>query len=1474
MAENEGQYQFSIRLNTEQLRHDVATAQAAFNNLTQGVGRAGDNMRGATKEIDHMDNSLQKLQNSLLKVGAGLGLMQLAKQVVNVRAEFQSLEIAFGTLLGNKEKADKLMVELAELAATTPFGLQEVSQAAKQLLAFGSTAEDVSEEIIMLGDIASGLSIPLGDLIYLYGTTRAQGQLFTQDLRQFMGRGIPLAAELAKQFGVTEQEVSALVTAGKVGFEDVQKALQSLTAEGSMFGGGMQKQSEGIKGQISNIQDSIDSMFNEIGKSSDGLINMTLEGVSWVVEHWRELLNILKYVVAAYGAYKAAIILVAAAHKAMALATVAGRFIQVAKGVTTLTQAMRVLNTVVKANPLGIIASVLATVAASFIDVAGSAEEASSGIDEVDNAADDAARTMGRLEQATADARAEIDEMFDKILDPNTSQDERIKMLVKLKDMYPSIADAIDLERLATENLTDAKAKLNEELEREQRLNAATDKKKAAQDAYNAAKVEAQRSDIIPKVQAEIDRYRQTGQLPYYTISDSLYDTDVIADMIATGSKQKAEEYGEEIKEAVRASIKNDLKVTYDKAATGLIDEKEFLEMLELVDQHARIKASMVADKYVWNKNKPQGDEMPGYAFNNFNISGIEESVWLKTLRKREQELDKANKNLEAATREYNDTLASLGIVDTNVGDEYMQRTSSYIAEYNDAKNAVLDAEEKLRQAIADDDRNKVTQYSEELKIAEENYDKIAKPYEDYLKHQEKLMEEERKQREKIANMNKKLMDDAAQARVDAMEDGFEKEMAQLDLNFDREIRKIEEQETELRKLQGGKLTQEQIAAYDAMRNKAINDYTNKSTVIIFGDPQDYDKQLKEAEASWDDYLAEYGTFQERLAAIKRNYDRQLAEADTEGEKAAIRRERDAVLAEYNVEAQGFARNLADKTLSEIETITKQLQTEVEAKQAAYDALDSSDSDQAKALIAEIDILNAKIKALEELTGKASDNLAKDKWDGATEVFQNIAECANEAAEGLEEYDKGLATAFKAMGKIASVGVNLAGAIKGVKTAFDAANESISGMEKASAILAVISVAIQAVSALVELFKGLGEESEIEKTTRLFGELNTEVERLREASRIDSFDGTIFGKDGFGNFNNNLAVMRDALDALEATQERIAKRGKEWIVEYDNGHVEMTDKSNLAIDKSKSWDSAYESVANMQVQTKHKTWFTQAKYSSLEELFPELFAGGELSLEALKKLQDSDLYNKLSKENRDLIDELISNWEMYEDAVTATEEYLTDIFGDMGSTMTDALVDAFRNGTDAAEAFGEAASDVIERLSTDMIHSAFIQPILDKYDEAIKAMNAENMSPEERMARLTQLIGDMSKEVLATQDVVDEAAQRVREEAEANGIDGVYDSEGTSQSATSKGFAAMSQETGSELNGRFTDIQGQTHRIAEAVEFCRNIQASHLQHLQSVSNTLASIHNDTTLIASHTRALSEIRDDISTIRRSIDNGAL
>ena len=167
----------------------------------------------------------------------------------------------------------------------TTFGLDEVAQGAKQLLAFGMEAENVNSTLVRLGDIAAGLSIPLNDLIYLYGTTMAQGRLYTQDLNQFTGRGIPMIKELASQFGVAESKVKELVESGKVGFPEVQKVIESLTDEGGKFGGLMEAQSKTINGQISNIQDSIDTMFNDIGKQSEGMINTALGGVSYLVGH-------------------------------------------------------------------------------------------------------------------------------------------------------------------------------------------------------------------------------------------------------------------------------------------------------------------------------------------------------------------------------------------------------------------------------------------------------------------------------------------------------------------------------------------------------------------------------------------------------------------------------------------------------------------------------------------------------------------------------------------------------------------------------------------------------------------------------------------------------------------------------------------------------------------------------------------------------------------------------------------------------------------------------------------------------------------------------------------------------------------------------------------------------------------------------------------------------------------------------------
>ena len=287
-------------------------------NFLHKLEETRNGVRTTSKQIEESGMSIEqmfgRMTSAAAAFGISLGAKQLISDITRVRGEFQQLEVAFNTMLGSKEQANTLMSQLVYTAAKTPFDLQGVANGAKQLLAYGTAAEDVNETLIRLGDIASGLSIPLNDLVWLYGTTMTQGRLFTQDLRQFMGRGIPLADELAKQFGVTKDKVGELVTAGKIGFPEVQKAIEAMTDKGGKFGGLMEEQSKTITGQISNIEDAISTMFNKIGKENESIINSGLSGVSYLVEHWEAVVTAIESAAVAYGTYKAAIMTAAALH--------------------------------------------------------------------------------------------------------------------------------------------------------------------------------------------------------------------------------------------------------------------------------------------------------------------------------------------------------------------------------------------------------------------------------------------------------------------------------------------------------------------------------------------------------------------------------------------------------------------------------------------------------------------------------------------------------------------------------------------------------------------------------------------------------------------------------------------------------------------------------------------------------------------------------------------------------------------------------------------------------------------------------------------------------------------------------------------------------------------------------------------------------------------------------------------------------
>ena len=304
-------------------------------NFIRKLHECENGVKNTSKQIEQSGLSIEDLFNRMTKAaaafGAGFTAKELISNIVQVRGEFQQLDVAFKTMLGSEEKANTLMQQLVKTAATTPFDLQGVANGAKQLLAYGENVENVNDDLIRLGNIAAGLSQPLGDIVYLYGTTMTQGRLYTQDLNQFTGRGIPMIRELAKQFGVAENEVKGLVEAGKVGFPEVKKVIMSLTDEGGMFFNLMQEQSKTITGQISNIEDAIATMFNEIGKANEGIINDALSGVSYLVDNYEKVGREIMSVVAAYGAYKAVLMSITAYQGVMTEVTYTAEIAELSK---------------------------------------------------------------------------------------------------------------------------------------------------------------------------------------------------------------------------------------------------------------------------------------------------------------------------------------------------------------------------------------------------------------------------------------------------------------------------------------------------------------------------------------------------------------------------------------------------------------------------------------------------------------------------------------------------------------------------------------------------------------------------------------------------------------------------------------------------------------------------------------------------------------------------------------------------------------------------------------------------------------------------------------------------------------------------------------------------------------------------------------------------------------------------------------
>lgn len=447
-------------------------------NFKQKLDEVERSVKTASSAIEKdgrgLESVFQRLTTAAAGFGAAFGGRALIQSIIQTRGEMQQLEVAFRTMLQSEEKTSSLIADAVDFAAKTPFSLQGVASGIRQLLAYQVAAEDAIDTVEMLGNVAAGLSMPLGDLVYLYGTLKSQGRAMLVDIRQFAGRGVPIYEELSKVLGVSVQEVNGLISAGKVGFPEVEQAFKNMTSAGGMFYNLMQEQSKTITGQISNLEDAFSQMLNNIGQASEGIISKGISGVSYLIENYEKVGKTLAELVATYGVYRTALIIISALEKAriailqqtaveMQLAAAAGHRLSEAQAMAAAraklaTAAQKGLLAAIKAsvNPYALAAAGVAALGYGIYKLATYQTDAEKAMKRLDDAVKESNKSSLSEERNLARLKGELSGLEKGTSRYNAVKNEIIKNYSKYYEGLDEEIEKVGLTEEAYRSLTES----------------------------------------------------------------------------------------------------------------------------------------------------------------------------------------------------------------------------------------------------------------------------------------------------------------------------------------------------------------------------------------------------------------------------------------------------------------------------------------------------------------------------------------------------------------------------------------------------------------------------------------------------------------------------------------------------------------------------------------------------------------------------------------------------------------------------------------------------------------------------------------------------------------------------------------------------------------------------------------------------------------------------------------------------------
>ena len=649
--------------------------------------------------------------------------------------------------------------------------------------------------------------------------------------------------------------------------------------------------------------------------------------------------------------------------------------------------------------------------------------------------------------------------------------------------------------------------------------------------------------------------------------------------------------------------------------------------------------------------------------------------------------------------------------------------------------------------------------------------------------------------------------------RVELIENEFDREREAIRLNYEKNRQEYERQEQQtlalIRKLR------ESGADIDS---KAEKTYMAGTAAAIAQAAEIRDRELadvdKKEEASYTKLLEKYETYQQGRLRIARKYDQDIAALASNPEAQRLAREaKQKALDDFTEqfasqfpEFEAWADRVVAASVKKLESLVIEAQEELEN-------LQSETPDDGNAIA----VARAKLRKAEQQLAKKQNQTEQEttdttSWTELHRVLTDVIGTFNEVGDAVGGAG---GTIIATAGDIAGSTLQIINAVQAYRKAQAASNT----LGMASGILGGISAGIGALTTIVNLFKG-GETS-MERNLRLAREFNEELRIMKERSRIDSdeFDN-IFGDRVYDRYKQNIDVVRTSLEELEKVRERILSRGEEKYQlpgEWRGGAG--TGLSGL-FRYEKTWENIADSIANMQVQTRHSTWFRSAKYQSLGSLLPELFTDGEVDMDALRQFveEGGETFQHLARENQEMLREMVDDWETYEEALTAVRDYLQDIFGDLGSTLTDALVDAFENGTDAANTFVDSVGQALRLLGKRMASSIVFGKLFEDTQKRIEKVMQSDLSDEERFAQWSETMKSLVSGVMDQQDDFNRLWEEFRRIAKENGFS-IDEEAGTSQQNGKAGATqTVTQDSFSRVEGLVTSVQIHSANIDENTE--------------------------------------------------------